>query len=214
MADEHYTAQADDNGEEQEEASPQDESIAPTPEPVIRGYEASVAAVSAAITDAPDVDWNTMLQSCTRVLRNYQGFADLHAVVDHATRLDGYRRELIRVIELNEGVKAKGEAELAAFEHDMANQRQGLHAQLVSEQQRTADLIAELAAKRELAREEAALEERESERRIAAAQQRAHDEEVRIEASMADMKKAEAAFKRRMRAMRGQIEAFTETEVG
>ena len=190
-----------------------DDMIAPSPEPPVRGYEQSVAAASAAVHDAPDVDWNAMVQSCTRVLKNYQGFADLHAVVEHATRLDGYRRELIRVIELNEGIKARKEAELAAFEADMARQRESVHAQLVNEQQRTANEIQELAAKRELAHEEARREEQECEQRIQAAQQRARDEEARIEVSMGDMRKAEESFKKRMRAMRGQIEQFTQAEV-
>ena len=214
MADEEHVPQ---DAPEADEEAPiaYDEIIAPTPEaepepePVIRGYEQSLETASAAITDAPEVDWNEMLQSCTRVLKNYQGFADLHRVVEHSTRLDGYRLELLRVIQLNEVVKEQGEAKLAAFESEMAHRRQALHDQLVSEQKRTTDEINELAARRELAQAEAKREIAACDARVEAAEQRAKDEEARIDASIGDMKKTEAAFKRRMQNMRGQIEAFT-----
>ena len=194
---------------EAEPAVAYDAVIAPSPSELARA-DMQREAASAAVMDAPDdVDWNTMLQSCTRVLQNYKGFADLHAIVEHATRLDGYRRELIRVIQLNEAALAQSQTALQTFEADMAHQRQMLHEQLLNEQSRTKDELETLTAQRELAQAEADREEKDSEARIAKAQANAEAEEARIEASMADMKKAEKNFKARMAAMRGKIEEFT-----
>ena len=167
------------------------------------------AATWSQLASAPDVDWNAIEQATTRVMQNWKGFHDLQLVVNHNTRQDGYRRDLERAIQEREELLSKREAQLREFESDIDTHRKALHAQMVSEQQRTSEFVQEMAARRELARNEAIREEQECEARIGAARQRTEEETARIEANMADMRKAEDSFKRRMVNMRGKIEELT-----
>ena len=167
------------------------------------------AAAWSRLAPPPDVDWNAIEQATTRVMQNWKGFHDLQLVVNHNTRQDGYRRDLELAIQNREALLSQRDAQLRQFEADIEAHRKALHDQMVSEQQRTTDFVQEMRARRELAKAEAIREEQECETRIAAARQRTAEETARIEASLADMQKAEDSFKRRMANMRGKIEELT-----